>query len=79
MKALSIRHLPDDVDDSLKAMAAANHRSMQEQVRCLIEREIRLISGSGLATARDWRARLEGRTLGDTVEDVRQDRARCSG
>lgn len=76
MKALSIRNLPDDVYEALKAMAAANHRSMQEQVRCIIEREARLSAGPGLATARAWRMRLAGRDLGDTVEDVRQDRTR---
>lgn len=76
MKALSIRNLPDDVYDALKAMAVANHRSMQEQVRCLIEREARLAAGPGLAVARAWRARLAGRSLGNTVEDVRKDRAR---
>lgn len=76
MKALSIRNLPDDVYEALKAMAAANHRSMQEQVRCLIERETRLVASPGLAAARAWRERLAGRSLGDTVEDVRVDRAR---
>lgn len=76
MKALSIRNLPDDVYAALKSMAAANHRSMQEQVRCLIEREAKLAGGSGLAAARAWRLRLANRHLGDTVEDVRQDRAR---
>jgi plasmid stability protein len=76
MKALSIRNLPDEVYGALKVMAAANHRSMQEQVRCIIEREARLVTGGGLAAAREWRRRLSGRPLGDTVEDVRQDRAR---
>lgn len=76
MKALSIRNLPDDVYEALKALAAANHRSMQEQVRCLIERETRLVAGPGLATARVWRSKLADRKLGDTVEDVRKDRAR---
>lgn len=76
MKALSIRNLPDDVYEALKAMAAANHRSMQEQVRCMIEREAKLVAGPGLAVARAWRTRLAGRKLGDTVEDVRQDRIR---
>lgn len=75
MKAINIRNLPDDVYDALKAMAAANHRSMQEQVRCIIERETKLAASPGLAAARTWRARLAGRTLGDTVADVRQDRA----
>ena len=76
MKALSIRNLPDEVYEALKAMAAANHRSMQEQVRCMIEREAKLAGGNGLTAAREWRIRLAGRKLGDTVEDVRQDRAR---
>jgi hypothetical protein len=39
VKALSIRNLPDDVYEAPKTMAATNHRSMQEQVRCMIERE----------------------------------------
>lgn len=76
MKALSIRNLPDEVYESLRAMAAANHRSMQEQVRIMIERETRLAASSGLSQARAWRLRLAGRELGDTVNDVRQDRAR---
>lgn len=76
MKALSIRNLPDDIYEALKAMAAANHRSMQEQVRCLIERETRLANGPGLAMAGEWRTRLSGRNLGDTVADVRRDRER---
>lgn len=76
MKALSVRNLPDDVYEALRAMAASNHRSIQEQVRCLVEREAKLYTGPGLAAARAWRVRLAGRTLGDTVVDVRQDRAR---
>ena len=76
MKALSIRNLPDDVYDTLKAMAAANHRSMQEQVRCMIERETKLAAAPGIAVAREWRTRLSGRNLGDTIEDVRKDRSR---
>lgn len=76
MKALSIRNLPDDVYEALKTMAAENHRSMQEQVRCIIEREARLARSSGLIAARKWRSRLAGREFGDTVEDVREDRRR---
>ena len=76
MRALSVRNLPDDLYAALKTMAAANHRSMQEQVRHIIEREVKLTTNNGLAEARTWRTRLAGRNLGDTVEDVRQDRAR---
>lgn len=76
MKALSIRNLSDEAYEALKTMAAANHRSMQEQVRSMIEREMKLAASPGLAVARAWRLRLAGRELGDTVNDVRQDRAR---
>ena len=76
MKSLSIRNLPDDVYDALKAMAKANHRSLQGQVRCLIEHEIRLLGSAELVKAREWRARLAQRNLGDTVRDVREDRER---
>lgn len=76
MKALSIRNLSDEAYEALKTMAAANHRSMQEQVRSMIEREMKLAANPGLAAAREWRLRLAGRELGDTVNDVRQDRAR---
>ena len=76
MKALSIRNLPDDVYETLKTVAAENHRSMQEQVRWIIEREARLARRSGLIAARKWRSRLAGREFGDLVEDVREDRRR---
>ena len=76
MKSLSIRNLPDDVYDALKTMAKANHRSIQEQVRCLIERETRLLGSADLLKAREWRTRLAHRSLGDTVADVREDRER---
>ncbi|MEO5348813.1 MAG: hypothetical protein H7836_04120 [Magnetococcus sp. YQC-3] len=76
MRALSVRNLPDDLDEAPKTMAAANHRSMQEQVRHIIEREVQRATNNGLAEARAWRDRLAGRNLGDTAEDVRQARAR---
>lgn len=76
MKALHIRNVPDDVHEALKRLAAANGRSVQEYLRVLIEREVRLARPSSVELARQWRAKLAGRTLGDTVEDVRADRAR---
>jgi plasmid stability protein len=38
MPALSLRGLSQGIYDGLKAMAAQNHRSMQEQARLLIGR-----------------------------------------
>ena len=78
MKTISVRNISDEAYayESLKAMAEANHRSMQEQVRLIIEREARLGRCSAVAKARAWRERLAGRVFVDAVTEVREDRSR---
>jgi hypothetical protein len=76
MKSISLRNVPDDVYLALQAMAKANRRSLQEQIKHLLEQEVRLRRGSSLATARRWRRRLEGRSQTDSVTLVREDRER---
>lgn len=75
-KSLSIRNVPEYVYAGLQAMARKNHRSLQEQVRLILEREVNLSNRSFLATASEWRKRLQGRKLTDTVETIREDRNR---
>ena len=41
MPSLSLRGLSDQLYEGLQQLAIRNHRSMQEQVRLLIEREVR--------------------------------------
>jgi hypothetical protein len=41
MPSLSLRDLSDQTYEGLRQLAIRNHRSMQEQVRLLIEREVR--------------------------------------
>ena len=72
MPALSLRGLPQDIYDGLKAMAAQNHRSMQEQARLLIEREVRLHQPGAMERARSWRER----PMPQLLEDLRADRER---
>ena len=76
MPSLSLRGLSDEVYEGLKRLAASNHRSMQEQVRLLIEREVRLAQTPGVERAREWRAQLAGRHFARVVDDIREDRAR---
>lgn len=76
MATISIRNISQETYEALKAMAAANHRSMQEQIRLILEREARLSRLSILTEASGWRERLKDRPLQDTVTDVREDRAR---
>jgi plasmid stability protein len=37
MATLTVRNLPDEVVVALKRMAGANHRSMEQEVRLLLE------------------------------------------
>jgi plasmid stability protein len=76
LKAISIRNVPDEVYSTLQEIARANHRSLQEQIKCILEEQARLVQGSSVATAVSWRKRFRGRKLSDTVEMVRQDRGR---
>ena len=41
MPSLSLLGLSDQAYEGLRQLATSNHRSMQEQVRLLIEREVR--------------------------------------
>ena len=76
MKAISIRNVPDDVYRALQEMAKKNRRSLQEQVKFILERELKLNNRSFLAGAAEWRKRLKGRKLKDTEKMVQEDRAR---
>ena len=76
MKALSIRGLPDDVYQALCDWAKINRRSLQEQAKLILEREMRLVNGGRTHRARQWRRRLQGRKWGDLVEAVREERTR---
>ena len=74
MKSISLRNVPDNVYKALQEMARENHRSLQEQIKYLLEQEAGLVRGSPLAAASNWRKRLKGREFRDTVKMIRQDR-----
>ncbi len=76
MKSISVRNVPDNVYTALQEMAKANHRSLQEQIKYILEREVSMVRSSPLATAANWRKRLKGRRFADTVKMIRQDRKR---
>jgi plasmid stability protein len=76
MKAISIRNVPEDVYTALQEMAKENRRSLQEQIKLILEQEVKLSNRSFLAGAAEWRKQLRGRKLRDTVKMVRKDRER---
>jgi plasmid stability protein len=76
MKAISIRNVPDHVYIGLQVMAKNNRRSLQEQIKLILEQEVKLTNRSFLAAAAEWRNRLQGRNMSDTVKILRKDRER---
>lgn len=76
MKAISIRNVPDHIYTGLQVMAKNNRRSLQEQIKLILEQEVKLTNISFLAGAAEWRKRLQGRNMSDTVKTLRKDRER---
>lgn len=76
MRTLTIRNVPDTVYSELAEWARESHRSLQEQVRHLLEEDVRLRSLSAMESAQAYRMKIASRTLGNVVEDVREDRSR---
>jgi plasmid stability protein len=76
MSAISIRNIPESTYQALKDMAARNERSLQEQVRYLLEQEVKLVNRSSLVNARAWRKRLQNRSHSNVVDMIREDRCR---
>ncbi|MFO7876822.1 MAG: hypothetical protein R6U55_09620 [Desulfovermiculus sp.] len=76
MKAISLRNVPEDVYAALQEMARENRRSLQEQVKYLLEQEVRLIRQSPTSRASAWRKKLGSRNCLDIPELIREDRNR---
>ncbi|MSP93226.1 MAG: hypothetical protein EXR79_15760 [Myxococcales bacterium] len=76
MAVLTIRDVPDDLYAILKQLAARNRRSLQQEAIVQLEQARGRAGDSPLDRARVIRQQFAGRDLGDTVEEIRQERAR---
>ena len=76
MPSLSLRGLSDQAYEGLRQLAIPNHPSMQEQVRLLIEREVRYSQVGAVERARQWRSVLAGRNFSELAADIQADRNR---
>jgi hypothetical protein len=76
VKTITVRNVPDTVYSELAAWARGSHRSLQEQVRHLLEEDVKLRGTSIMESAGAYRAKLASRELANVVDDVREDRRR---
>ncbi len=76
MKVLTIRNIPDDLYRVIARLAKRNRRSIQQQVLTILERVRVLDNESPVEKAMEIRKRLAGRKLGNTVQEIREERNR---
>jgi antitoxin FitA len=71
-----VRKLPDAVVERLKARAKRNSRSLEAEVRAILEQAVTTEKAEFLKAADAMRARLAGRDHTETLELLREDRDR---
>lgn len=76
MAQILVRKLPDAVVERLKARAKRNSRSLEAEVRAILEDSVAKDKAAFLKAADEMRARLAGRHHTETLELLREDRDR---
>jgi hypothetical protein len=72
MTQILVRNLDPAVVDRLKHRAASNHRSLQAEVKALLEEAAQVDPGRAREIADGIRSRLHGRTHGDSADLIRE-------
>jgi plasmid stability protein len=76
MSAILVRGLDPETIERLKARAKRNGRSLQSELKILVERAAG-VGGDQVAAVLDrWRKRFAGRKLASSVLLIREDRGR---
>ena len=74
MAQILIRNIDENVVDRLKKRAALHRRSLQAEVKIILEQTDHLDMASSLKVADRIRKKLKGRPVTDSVELLREDR-----
>jgi plasmid stability protein len=75
MPQLTVRNLSDDVYARLKDRARLNHRSLEAEVRAILEERVHPDRRANVELAREIQAQTT-RYTGDPVREIREDRER---
>jgi hypothetical protein len=76
MKSLTVRDVDTATYEGLQNLAKSNRRSMQEQIKLILKREVSLAGGGHLSVGLEWREKLKDRAWGDIPAEIREDRER---
>jgi plasmid stability protein len=76
MANLSVRNVPDRVVNDLKRRARRNGRSLEAEVRAILEENTRITPEEFWRMADESREAKRGRWTGDSTQMIREDRDR---
>ena len=76
MPQLLVRNLDEDTIKRLKALAKQHGRSLQGQVKVVLEEAATLPIGEISTFLEEWQRRLRRRRLSDSAKIIRKDRDR---
>ena len=76
MKVITIRNIPEDLYRIICRLAQRNRRSIQQQVLTILDRARVLDSAAPVEKAAEIRLRLAGRELGNSINEIREERNR---
>ncbi len=76
MAEILVRDIDPKVVQRLKARAREHGRSLQKEVKLILEESAPATRSEILALLNNWRDRLSGRTFTDSADLIREDRER---
>lgn len=76
MRRMTIRNIDETVYRRLHQRARLNQRSLEAEVRVILDEACKPDREDVARRARDLRARVKGRYTGDATADIRADRER---
>jgi plasmid stability protein len=76
MAQIIVRNLDDTVVDRLKARARTNDRSLEAEVRLILEQSAKVDTVQARQIVMERRKKLQGREFVDSVDLIREDRDR---
>lgn len=76
MAQIIVRNLDDAVVERLKARARENDRSLEAEVRRILEQSAKMDMAQARQIVMEWRKKLQGREFVDSLALIREDRDR---
>lgn len=76
MAQLLVRNLDDEIVTNLKSLAKKHKRSLQSEIKSILEREAKLVTVDDAAFAASIRKKLTAIAQTDSIELIRSDRKR---